>query len=322
MKAKLNLITLLLFICNITYAQINELFGVAKELKMAHSKKQKEKLANEYLQYFEFTGKKIPFLRIPTDQIKGDAKNQIISLQNDLDNAKKLCLSGKITTLKFSTVSTEIDNIARIDPDWVIIHYKKELDFYNDYDKEMKEKKEKQRLNDKNKEDSIRRLQDKQKDSIKVVEYREQERKQDSLEYKNRVKGWHFVNAKSLKLYSNASEKSKVIGDISALSYVKIVSEANTKGFVKISVSDYEGYVYKKYLVDDLDKITVPNEDVSFAKKTYTSTITIKPTPQKRQQAVQENRVGNGMYHRGSRGGCYYYSPSGRKVYVDRSLCN
>jgi hypothetical protein len=27
-------------------------------------------------------------------------------------------------------------------------------------------------------------------------------------------------------------------------------------------------------------------------------------------------------YIRGPRGGCYYYSASGRKVYVDRSLCN
>jgi len=27
-------------------------------------------------------------------------------------------------------------------------------------------------------------------------------------------------------------------------------------------------------------------------------------------------------YIRGPRGGCYYYSGSGRKVYVDRSLCN
>jgi hypothetical protein len=27
-------------------------------------------------------------------------------------------------------------------------------------------------------------------------------------------------------------------------------------------------------------------------------------------------------YIRGPRGGCYYLSPSGRKVYVDRSLCN
>ena len=30
----------------------------------------------------------------------------------------------------------------------------------------------------------------------------------------------------------------------------------------------------------------------------------------------------NGGYIRGPRGGCYYLSGSGRKVYVDRSLCN
>lgn len=30
----------------------------------------------------------------------------------------------------------------------------------------------------------------------------------------------------------------------------------------------------------------------------------------------------NSGYIRGPRGGCYYYSSSGRKVYVDRSLCN
>jgi hypothetical protein len=35
-------------------------------------------------------------------------------------------------------------------------------------------------------------------------------------------------------------------------------------------------------------------------------------------RATGENRG----YIRGPRGGCYYYSGSGRKVYVDRSLCN
>ena len=31
---------------------------------------------------------------------------------------------------------------------------------------------------------------------------------------------------------------------------------------------------------------------------------------------------GTGGYIRGPRGGCYYISSSGRKVYVDRSMCN
>ena len=32
--------------------------------------------------------------------------------------------------------------------------------------------------------------------------------------------------------------------------------------------------------------------------------------------------AGGGGYIRGPRGGCYYISGSGRKVYVDRSMCN
>lgn len=38
---------------------------------------------------------------------------------------------------------------------------------------------------------------------------------------------------------------------------------------------------------------------------------------------VSGSRSGSGRtYIRGPRGGCYYYSSSGRKIYVDRSLCN
>jgi hypothetical protein len=46
-----------------------------------------------------------------------------------------------------------------------------------------------------------------------------------------------------------------------------------------------------------------------------------------RSDTVQSNdsisRSSSGRtYNRGPRGGCYYYNGSGRKVYVDRSLCN
>jgi uncharacterized protein YraI len=41
-------------------------------------------------------------------------------------------------------------------------------------------------------------------------------------------------------------------------------------------------------------------------------------TPEAPVRTSSENRG----YIRGPRGGCYYYSGSGRKVYVDRRLCN
>lgn len=45
------------------------------------------------------------------------------------------------------------------------------------------------------------------------------------------------------------------------------------------------------------------------------------PTPSRRSSDTP-NTGNYGGYIRGPRGGCYYISSSGRKVYVDRSMCN
>jgi len=48
-----------------------------------------------------------------------------------------------------------------------------------------------------------------------------------------------------------------------------------------------------------------------------------RPRSDSIQPDVSGSRSSSGRsYIRGPRGGCYYYSSSGRKVYVDRSLCN
>lgn len=49
------------------------------------------------------------------------------------------------------------------------------------------------------------------------------------------------------------------------------------------------------------------------------------PTPPRRESSPEKPARTTGAdrgYIRGPRGGCYYLSGSGRKVYVDRSLCN
>ncbi|MDX6610936.1 MAG: hypothetical protein QOD75_122 [Blastocatellia bacterium] len=45
-------------------------------------------------------------------------------------------------------------------------------------------------------------------------------------------------------------------------------------------------------------------------------------TPETPQHSTPTQATTNHTYLRGSRGGCYYLSGSGRKVYVDRGLCN
>lgn len=58
------------------------------------------------------------------------------------------------------------------------------------------------------------------------------------------------------------------------------------------------------------------------------SPVEVTPRPTRpRSDSIHSDGSGAGSgsgrsYIRGPRGGCYYYSSSGRKVYVDRSLCN
>jgi len=46
------------------------------------------------------------------------------------------------------------------------------------------------------------------------------------------------------------------------------------------------------------------------------STLRVEERPKANQTETKR------IYQKGSRGGCYYLSPSGKKVYVDKSLCN
>lgn len=46
------------------------------------------------------------------------------------------------------------------------------------------------------------------------------------------------------------------------------------------------------------------------------------PSPAPKKRTVRKSVSSGNGYIRGPRGGCYYYNSSGRKVYVDRSLCD
>jgi hypothetical protein len=63
------------------------------------------------------------------------------------------------------------------------------------------------------------------------------------------------------------------------------------------------------------------------AKKSQSSPQVISPDPIPSYQPPAKNNYSppastNSQYIRGPRGGCYTFSSSGRKRYVDRSLCN
>jgi hypothetical protein len=103
---------------------------------------------------------------------------------------------------------------------------------------------------------------------------------------------WAFAQ-QELTIYSKPDVESGVIEKVSDFSKIKIVDSKDTN-FYKVSYNSLDGYVLKS----DWDKV---------------KNITTKPDPKP---------VSSRKYMKGPKGGCYYINSSGKKVYVDRSLCN
>lgn len=92
-------------------------------------------------------------------------------------------------------------------------------------------------------------------------------------------------------------------------------------GYLKASYVNHEGYIYNRVLHGS------PELDAMVAR--------LAKNPATKPASTQQNSLYNSnserrtttksysrTYYTGPRGGCYYLSGSGKKVYVDRSLCN
>lgn len=95
----------------------------------------------------------------------------------------------------------------------------------------------------------------------------------------------------------------------------------------KIQIIGYSDAYFKviyKNQVGYLNEIFVQNSDeIESYKKVFedsgTKFKTSSPTSTKHTSYTPKTSK---TYYKGPRGGCYYYSSSGKKVYVDRGLCN
>lgn len=282
-------------------------------------------------------GQFVPIMRVPADQVKGEAKTLILQVQARLETAR-LNHRNNHHVNGLEAIDQDIRYIGYKDLDWVTEYYKAELDFYSAYEHRLtaqesearRESARKQRMH----EDSLRRAQKTDeirlqaqlrhsRDSVAAVErakWKAEQRRADSLatvkQMRNdslaraeRMSGYRFVNVDELSLREQPSSKSKKLGMIGVGSYVMVLDDKPVNGYVKVSVSDYEGFVFADYLVDDLSKITVEGANLSAPKQYYYTSFETKPAT-------------NPKLHRGPKGGCYYIGPSGKKVYVDRSLCD
>ncbi len=109
------------------------------------------------------------------------------------------------------------------------------------------------------------------------------------------------VIADKASLRGRPADNGKVVETLSKGAEVELVKVSGL--WYLVQSAEYAGWVF----TSDLEVAKTP------AIVADTSKSSLKTTP-----AVTTNRT----YIRGPRGGCYYLSPSGSKVYVDRDLCN
>jgi hypothetical protein len=100
--------------------------------------------------------------------------------------------------------------------------------------------------------------------------------------------------------------------------YVLLAPDYYSNEYVKATYSNREGYLYSVTL-------TQTSEIKNLTEKSSGSTTQSLYNSNK---STNSNKSFSGAspatrtYYRGPRGGCYYISSGGSKVYVDRSLCH
>ena len=121
-------------------SQILTVFSAGRQLveKAAEESKQKRKskVAERYTVYDTVENTLVPIMRVPTDKIKSDAKNLIVSVQATLDFARGNLKSGK----HVGNMDETIQNIRFIDykdADWVTSYYNSESGFYRSYEEKL-----------------------------------------------------------------------------------------------------------------------------------------------------------------------------------------
>jgi hypothetical protein len=113
---------------------------------------------------------------------------------------------------------------------------------------------------------------------------------------------WFYIHG-TLNVRSAPDEDAPIVRTLSRGNHVQL-GPKDANGWAHLSTGYPEGYVYR---ASDLVRRSAPAAP--------------QPVASGRSASPGRSRRSNG-YYTGPRGGCYYYSSSGRKQYVDRSYCN
>lgn len=134
----------------------------------------------------------------------------------------------------------------------------------------------------------------------------------------NAQSGSATVISTRANLRDTPSQNGEVKQEVPVGTKIKVLD--NKGAWYVVRIDDAVGWMHGNTIRFASD----PSEAATQPSQTYTP----PETPNRPARVITESSAGSGppsggrTYTRGPRGGCYYISGSGRKVYVDRSLCN
>ena len=242
-----------------------------------------------YIDTIKIENENIVFLRVPDKKIKSPAKNYVISLQTCLGRIQNDIKNGKtINSFDSHYFKTNSNSINYKDKNWKLEFYENEFKAYENI------------IANKNKKNYNQFLKD--------ISKKEELPKEDI----------RYVNIGELTIYSDTTNEAEDIGHLPTHCAIKVIKDLDN-GYSQILACNFKnGYVKTKYLVKDRSLITIESE---FKVIEHNFCFVIFPD--------NDEMYYNGYisekfrtYYLGPKGGCYYVTRTGSKVYVDRNVCN
>lgn len=124
------------------------------------------------------------------------------------------------------------------------------------------------------------------------------------------------VIAEQANLRGRPSNSGKIVDKVSQNETVEVMRQKGA--WFLVQAKDFAGWLHGDTIRLD-GSLTLETVDPSSLTVAPVPLYTAPRTPPRSEQRSQP--AASGGYIRGPRGGCYYLSRTGRKVYVDRSLC-
>ncbi len=257
---KLTLLTSALFFTLHLFSQVAIPAGLVVRgvgaLIGGNKEKKQEKTIDKSSSNTKVDGKNVTILRVKDSDIKSKAKAPIIQMQNQLDEYAALVKAN--AHLSIPKKDSGIYKIQMLDSDWPVEYYETELKAYKKYELKL-EQHEKDSITIANSAAGAKKA----TDSLALVKTPVI----DSPKTASKATTYSYINKAYAIVKATPAEDAKTLGVLYVGSYIKALGAVDKTVFVKISVNGADGYIDKSSLVDNIDKISVPNADIATYKK-------------------------------------------------------